>query len=89
MEGSTDINLQIGMRPRDGNYPLAEETYCDILLSSPTTRKPMDFGSGDGFIGQFRSPSAFMATTMPENVQLWLNLIDALLLNDLEEVGSR
>ena len=87
MEGSTDINLQIGIAAHEmGNYPLAEETYRDILLSEP------NHAEANGFLalvmassGQFHEalPHFYAAThAMPENVQLWLNLIDALLLNE-------
>ena len=69
-----------------GNYPLAEQTYREILLSEP------NHAEANGFLalvmassGQFHKalPHFYAAThAMPENVQLWLNLIDALLLNE-------
>ena len=87
MDGSVDINLQIGIAAHEmGNYTLAEETYRKILLSEP------NHAEANGFLALVMASSGqclealpyfYTATeAMPENAQLWLNLIDALLLNN-------
>ena len=87
MDGATDINLQVGIAAHEmGNYPLAEQTYRKILLNEP------NHAEANGLLALVMASSGqslealpyfYTATrAMPENAQLWLNLIDALLRNN-------